>query len=737
MSLFSQTLLHNSIYLGVALVLMLTLTLIFRSMLLQLAGFFVNARFLGVSAESKDASRRQIQRLTLLLIVLATLLLVGGTLLATWRQVRIGDQLRSYLEHLQTQDWLQLGIAAAKTAGVIFGLFIAARILVTALHYLSERQQGAQNLAGHRNRYNDLLGRLRVALGCTIFFGALLLLGQLLGLSDRALHIVWIPAVISVAFYVARFAAGTAHLAIDVLFDLSDSLSRVESPLRYLGRLVHLSKVTKRTADYFIYVGIATWAVDTIKPDTWASPAGRLAIRIIAIFYISRVLIEVCVLLMNELFLSPTEQQSDAERQQRQTLVPVAAGVLRYGIYFTAIVMALREAGLDPLPLLAGAGIVGVAVGLGAQAFVGDLVAGFFILFENLFLVGDLITVGEVTGKVEEIGVRVTRIRDDAGILHAIPNGEVRKVSSHSRGYVNVVIDIPVPYGENLHQVFDALSRKTVELRESHAEIMGLTEFALEDIKESALLLRTVTMVKPGTDPEISSILRLAFWEALSAAGISAPAARFMLIAPGPDRSGAAQASAGKADEEVPQSDIQKLKAFHLFCAFDLDANGYIEKADLDALARRVIENQRRQLNSPLHIDLQNKLAAYWSELVRYIDGNLDGRVSKEEFLQFAAKTASDPAGAPGRSMEAVADVLFTTADRDGTGTISEREFVQWTRACGILDSAAAAGFKLVDSDGSGRITRDEWHRFMRDLFRSSKVNDASAVVFGPGCRAP
>ena len=110
-------------------------------------------------------------------------------------------------------------------------------------------------------------------------------------------------------------------------------------------------------------------------------------------------LVEVCVLAMNEIFLERSKQD-EAAYQQRQTLVPVAAGVLRYGIYFSAVVMALREAGIDPTPILAGAGVVGVAVGLGAQAFVGDIVAGFFILFENLFLVGDFIAVGDIKGKV-------------------------------------------------------------------------------------------------------------------------------------------------------------------------------------------------------------------------------------------------------------------------------------------------------------------------------------------------
>lgn len=297
-------------------------------------------------------------------------------------------------------------------------------------------------------------------------------------------------------------------------------------PPRYLGRFRHLSKLSKRATDYFIFVGLATWTVAQITPGTWTVQTGRLALRIIAIFYLSRVLIEVCALFPNEFFLTPNEQ-SPAEFQQRQTLVPVAASLLRYGIYFTAVVMSLREAGIDPTPLLAGAGVAGVAVGLLAQQFVGDIVAGFFVLFESLFLVGDFVEVAGVKGNIEEIGVRVTKIRDEAGVLHAVPNGEVRKVSSHSKGYVNAVSNIPVPY----------------------------------------------------------------------------------------------------------------------------------------------------------------------------------------------------------------TDALFTVCEHHEAGTLAEDDFVRLGRAYGLSDLVALTGFKLIDRNGNGRISKEEWQRFMRDVFLSQKLNDAAAVVFGPGCR--
>ena len=735
-SSLGQILIHNSVYLGVAFLILLVVTQILMRSFLRLSNVFMRSKTLNISADAQEAWRRRTRGLTLAFTSIFTLGLIAGTLVATWRKVRIGDVLLARVTQMQTADWIALGTTLGKTLGVIVLSFVVARIFIAILNYVRERLQHTESLAGHRERITELLGRLRQALSCSLVFATLIVCAQLLGIPESERHVLRSIAYVGIAIYVGRFAVGAAHLAIDVLFDLSDVFSRLDSPLRYLGRFRHLSKLTKRTADYFIYVGFATWTIDHITPGTWASEAGRLAIRIIAIFYISRVLVEVCILFMNEFFLT-RDQQTDAEYQQRQTLVPVAAGLLRYGIYFAAVAMILREAGIDPTPLLAGAGVAGVAIGLGAQAFVGDIVAGFFILLENLFLVGDFITVAEVKGKVEEIGVRVTKIRDENGVLHSIPNGEVRKVASESRGYVNVVIDIPVTYDEDLHKVFEVLKNKTAEVRAEESAIIGVTEFNLEELRETAVLLRTTTMVKPGTGQEMSAILRMAFWEALTDAGVAAPYARRMMLAPD-SRAGtlADRRLRGHADRDgALQTDIQKIKLHNLYLAFDSDGNGYIEIADVDALARRIVENQGLSTSSALHGELQGKLHAYWNVMVGALDVDKDARVSKEEFLQFAIRVAKDMNGPAGRSIQAVSDVLFSVADRDGKGTISATEFVRCMRSYGILDTVTMSAFELVDADKNGRITREEFLSFMREVFQSRALDDASALVFGPGCR--
>lgn len=521
--------LRNGIYIGAAFVALLITTQIATRLLLRLARLFLRSSALGLSAESQQLWQRKIKMMRLLCIALGTVAIFAAGGFATWRQILIGDYLRGAVGRMQTSDWIAVGVAIGKALGIVLLLVVLRRVLTAFLHYLNDRLSRSEALTAHSKHLTELLNRLRSFLSWALLFGSLLLCARILGLPEVMYRFLFAAGFLSTAVYAARFAVGAAHLLINVVFELSDLLTQLESPLRYLGRFRHLAKLTKNTADYFIYVGLATLTIEQLRPGTWAAEAGRLAIRIIAIFYISRVLVEVCMLFINEFFLNRAEY-TDAEYQQRQTLVPVAAGFLRYGIYFSAVVMMLREAGIDPTPLIAGAGVAGVALGLGAQAFVGDIVAGFFILFENLFLVGDFIEVSGVKGRVEEIGVRVTKLRDSAGVLHAIPNGEVRKVSSHSKGYVNVVIDLLIPYEEDLQKVVAALEQKTTELRAEEDAIMGLTDFGVEDLKESAVLMRTTTMVKPGTGEDMSGVIRRAFFDALIAQGVAAPYVRRVMV---------------------------------------------------------------------------------------------------------------------------------------------------------------------------------------------------------------
>ncbi len=112
-----------------------------------------------------------------------------------------------------------------------------------------------------------------------------------------------------------------------------------------------------------------------------------------------------------------------------KTLRDVGQSMLRYALYFVGAIMILSELNVDARSILAGAGIVGLAAGIGAQNLMRDVVTGFFILFEDQFAVGDYVNIAGITGTVEDMGLRVTKIREANGDLHIISNGEIRQVA--------------------------------------------------------------------------------------------------------------------------------------------------------------------------------------------------------------------------------------------------------------------------------------------------------------------
>ncbi|MFQ6122956.1 MAG: mechanosensitive ion channel family protein [Dehalococcoidales bacterium] len=151
------------------------------------------------------------------------------------------------------------------------------------------------------------------------------------------------------------------------------------------------------------------------------------------------------------------------EREKRaDTLIRIISSVLIVGIGIITLFIVLQQAGINITAALAGLGIVGIAVGFGAQYLIRDLIAGFFVFLENQYNVGDVIRVGDIGGIVEEISVRRTILRDLDGARHIIPNGEIRTVSNLTQEWSRAHINISVAYKEDLDRVM-ALMRKTWE----------------------------------------------------------------------------------------------------------------------------------------------------------------------------------------------------------------------------------------------------------------------------------
>jgi small conductance mechanosensitive channel len=189
--------------------------------------------------------------------------------------------------------------------------------------------------------------------------------------------------------------------------------------------------------------------------------------------------------------------------------------------------LATLDVFIDIGPLLAGAGILGLAFSFGAQSLVKDVIAGFFILMENQFVVGDIIEVAGKTGTVERMTLRAVTLRDGEGTMHVVPNGQITTVSNRTRKWSRAVVDVGVSYSTDTDSVV-AILRQELEAFAAAPEWKGRIEESpevqgVESLGESAVVLRTRVKVQAGAQWEVARELRRRFKKRLDAEGIEIP----------------------------------------------------------------------------------------------------------------------------------------------------------------------------------------------------------------------
>ncbi|HCF26355.1 MAG TPA: mechanosensitive ion channel protein MscS, partial [Cyanobacteria bacterium UBA11049] len=253
--------------------------------------------------------------------------------------------------------------------------------------------------------------------------------------------------------------------------------------------------------------------VQEIDFIAWIATYADEIIAIIAVYFLSGVLVEVANVILEDLVLS-TENLTDLQRQRRLTIIPLFKNFLKYAIYFAAALVILRLFNLDPRPLLAGAGLVGIVVGFGAQDLINDIVSGFFILFENYYLVGDYVEAGKVEdrpveGIVEAIELRTTQIRHPDGQLQIVRNGEIGSIVNYSKQYIYAKVEVPVPCSADLGRMYRLIEEIGQQLKADCPDVLEPTWVdGLENFGEDKLSLRTLTKVKPGKHLNVQRLLR-------------------------------------------------------------------------------------------------------------------------------------------------------------------------------------------------------------------------------------
>jgi small-conductance mechanosensitive channel len=217
--------------------------------------------------------------------------------------------------------------------------------------------------------------------------------------------------------------------------------------------------------------------------------------------------------------------------QRATTLTGALSTALIVVIWAIAILMALGELGQNIAPLLASAGVAGVALGFGAQSLVRDTLSGFFILLENQFGVGDNLEVqtpsNKVTGRVESLTLRVTSLRAFDGALHFIPNGNIVVASNRSKGWARAIIDVRTAYDEDVEDLRSVLEELFEELKSDRTLSEWIHEapsvLGVERLGHDALVMRVVADTRPSKVMDVERLLRERITRRLLERGIKVP----------------------------------------------------------------------------------------------------------------------------------------------------------------------------------------------------------------------
>ena len=276
-----------------------------------------------------------------------------------------------------------------------------------------------------------------------------------------------------------------------------------------------------------------TWPKVEENPfvGVWVELSAKLlaiAIIIVILFLVRKLLDTIIV----RFFQSLSKGKTHVVPESRiNTLLGVSRSVLRYGIYFIGALTILPEFGINVNALLTAAGVGGLAVGFGAQNLVRDVIAGFFILMEGQFDVGDYVAVADKEGVVESIGLRTTTLLDLSGSRHIIPNGEIKLVTNNMGSAMRVLLDINVGFENNIDEVKQMLERLCLDLaQKTPALVDGPTLLGVQSFSEKGLVFRIKATALPMEQWSLERDLREAFYRGLIENKISVSYPRLEII---------------------------------------------------------------------------------------------------------------------------------------------------------------------------------------------------------------
>jgi small conductance mechanosensitive channel len=478
--------------------------------------------------ELHRTARTKVRRLLVAFFVGAAtvVLAVNGYIL-----MRGLDPLGYTLDVLRSTSYatrVAFGMALVKLAVIIIGLHLLARLLRRLLGSAERALARSDHLKNNDRSIAALfrgLARAIVAFGWILMaLFASIILPVPRPIADGLQLFARIYLVLAIGVLVIR----STPVLVDLLNNVSHRSAQRRNWLHYYEHLRPLLPTFRACLEYALWIAVVSFALFQVASMQRLAAWGPRLIQAIGVFFAGCALIELGHLEIGHRML-PREGLDETERRRRATMIPLVRSAFTYAGYFGTVVLMLSALGFNPMPFLAGAGLLGLVVGFGAQSLINDVVSGFFILFENIYLVGDMVEVGAARGVVEAIDFRTTKIRDADGRVHVIRNGDMKPIINYSKEYTMAVVSMEIAYDADLPSTFEALRYAGERLHAENCDVLedtqvdGITAFGA-----STMTVRTSTRVRAGRHEAVAAALRLLIKDTLDRQASDIP--RKMLV---------------------------------------------------------------------------------------------------------------------------------------------------------------------------------------------------------------
>lgn len=414
----------------------------------------------------------------------------------------------SLLQNTPQDVWLGIAAGVGKSICLLALVGLLQRPLRRLLERVGRYAKQIEQVTANDESIDQLFSALGTLWSTGMWLLAFIWCARFLQLPKQVspyLYAVWrIYLIISVGIIVFK----SVGVVVDSLDALSHKYANPHNLFRFYERLQHLIPFLKRCLEYGVWISVATLVVGQISLISSFADYGTQAIQVIALIFLGRLTTNIMQLVVSEVLLS-TNDTSAAVYQRRVTITPLIVSLLRYVIYFGTVLFLLKVLNIDPGPILAGAGIVGITVGLGAQNLVKDLVSGFFILFEDYYLIGDFIETEAAQGTVQSIELRTTRILHPNGQVQILRNGDIGSIVNYSKNPVDAAVEVSITYEVDPEKAFGIIERVGAELCEAEDDILAPTRIdGVDTFSEEICMIYTRTKVQPGKHLRIQRLLR-------------------------------------------------------------------------------------------------------------------------------------------------------------------------------------------------------------------------------------